>query len=441
MAEQRLGVFTGERLDNGIDLYHWSTRKFTTAALRLTLHDVLDEHTSARALLTGLLKRGTKSWPDMRAFTRRLEELFGASMGIDVAKLGERHTSTFRVEVLADAVARRMGLDVPRSGLLQAAVEMVREVLFEPIAEDDGFPPDAFEQERQNLVHAIESVLDDKIAYAQQRHLEAMYRGEPYARFELGDPAVIATLTPRDTYAFHQQRVANAPLDVFVAGALDAADLDRLRATLSAWPRRNPDARPATDVVRPASGRRLLEEELTLSQSKLLIGYRYDPRVVPLRDQYALGLYNAVLGSGSTSKLFKEVREKRGLAYYAHSMVDRFKGALTLSAGIAAKNGAEARDVMEAQVDAMRRGEFSREDMEIARAGILNGLRGVNDSAFQAIEFAAIARIGGRLADVDEAAAMVKSLTADDVTRVAALPQEDLTYFLKGTEDHEPSTA
>lgn len=441
MAEQRLGVFSGERLDNGIDLYHWSTRKFTTAALRLTLHDVLDDHTSARALLTGLLKRGTTSWPDMRAFTRRLEELFGASMGIDVAKLGERHLSPIRVEVLADAVARRIGLDAQDGGLLQAAVELVRETLFEPITHDDAFPADAFEQERQNLVHAIESVLDDKIAYAQQRHVEAMFRGEPYARFELGDPARIATLTARDVLAFHRQRVATSPMDVFVAGALEPRDLDRLRATLSAWPRTAHATRPHADVVKAASGRRFVEEDLPLAQSKLLIGYRFDPRAVPLRDQYALGLFGSVLGSGSTSKLFKEVREKRGLAYYAHSMVDRFKGALTLSAGIAARNVTQAREVMEAQVDAMRRGEFTQADIDIARAGILNGLRGVNDSAFQAIEFAATARIGGRLADVDEAAAMVRSLTHDDLVRVAALPQEDLTYFLKGTEDHEPAAA
>lgn len=439
MAEPRLGVFTGERLENGIDVYHWSTRKFATAALRLTLHDELDEHTSARALLTGLLKRGTKSWPDMRAFTRRLEELFGASMGIDVAKLGERHTSTFRVEVVADAVARRLALDAPQGGLLLSALELVREVLFEPIAPGDAFPADAFDQERQNLVHAIESVLDDKIAWAQQRHVEEMFRGEPYARFELGDPVRIATLTARDVLAFHRHRVATAPMEVFVAGALEPRDLDRLRETLAAWPRKSVAPLPHEGVVKPASGPRLLEDELPLAQSKLLIGYRYDPRALPLRDQYALGLYNAVLGSGSTSKLFKEVREKRGLAYYAHSMVDRFKGALTLSAGIAARNVASAREVMEAQVDAMRRGAFTSDDVEIARAGILNGLRGVNDSAFQAIEFAATAHIARRIADVDEAAAMVRSLTHDDVVRVAALPQEDLTYFLKGTEDHEPA--
>lgn len=439
MAEHRLGVFTGERLDNGIDLYHWSTPKFTTAALRLTLHDELDDHTSARALLTGLLKRGTTSWPDMRAFTRRLEELFGASMGIDVAKLGERHLSTIRVEVLADAVARRLGLDAPRGGLLQAALDLVREALFEPIAPAGAFPADAFEQERQNLVHAIEGVLDDKIAYAQQRHVEEMFRGEPYARFELGDPERIATLTPSEVFAFHQRRVATVPMDVFVAGALDQDDLARLRAHLNAWPRTAVAAAPHVDVVVRASGRRLIENEMPLAQSKLLIGYRFDPRGLPLRDQYALGLFGSVLGSGSTSKLFKEVREKRGLAYYAHAMVDRFKGALTLAAGIAARHMSEARDVMEAQVDAMRRGEFTPDDIEIARAGILNGLRGVNDSAFQAIEFAASARISGRLADVDEAAAMVRSLTHDDLVRVAALPQEDLTYFLKGTEDHEPA--
>jgi predicted Zn-dependent peptidase len=437
MAGEQLGVFSGERLDNGVSLFHWSTRKFTTASLRLTLHDALDEHTSERALLTGLLKRGTRSWPDMRRVTQRLEELFGAQLALDVTKFGERHMSLFRVEVLADAVAKRFGLFAAGPQLLLSALDLLREVIHEPITIDGAFPRPAFEQEAQNLVHAIEGMLDDKIAYAQQRHVEEMFRGEPYARFDLGEPERVLALDPRAVFEFHQGRAKTAPLDVFVAGAIEDADLAGIREALSRWPREPHAKAPPADIVKPATGPRMITEELPISQSKLLVGHRFDPRVVSLRDQYALSLYNAVLGSGSTSKLFKEVREKRGLAYYAHSIVDRTKGALTLSAGIAARHVEQAQEVMRAQVDAMRAGAFSAEELEISRAGILNALRGVNDSAFQAIEFAATARLTGRLADLNAAAAMVASLTHDDVVRVAALPLEDLTYFLKGTEDHE----
>ena len=186
---------------------------------------------------------------------------------------------------------------------------------------------------------------------------------------------------------------------------------------------------------RPAD---LVTEELALAQSKLLIGYRLDTRGMDDREYFALSVYNAVLGSGSSySKLFREVREERSLAYYAHSSMDRLKGFMLLSAGVAAAKWEEAAAVMREQVGAMKKGDFSDEDITVAKGVILNSLTSLNDSPSQAADFVMAARAVGRSPDVAEVSRRIEAVTRDDLLEVAGRPVEQTTYLLKGTQDDQ----
>jgi predicted Zn-dependent peptidase len=104
-----------------------------------------------------------------------------------------------------------------------------------------------------------------------------------------------------------------------------------------------------------------------------------------------------------------------------------------LAAGVAPKDWEQAAAVMKEQVAAMKAGAFSADELEIARAVVLNSLRGVNDSPHQAIEFASLARTAGRPADPARTAEIVRGLGRADITAVAALPAEDTTFVLGAT--------
>ncbi len=431
MEAERCGVFEHTALPGDIDLLVWRTPKFKTTTIRIGLRENLDAQASARAIIASLLRRGCRSHPDMMSLSRRLEELYGAGLSIDVGKRGERQDTQVRLTLVND---RYLG---QAAEAFTGGLALLKEVLAEPVVEDGGFRAAEFEQERVNLVRGIRGLLDDKVAYAHQRLLEEMFRGEPYARFELGDVESAGRLERRAALAFHQERLRRAPLEAFVVGDLDAAEAARLHELLGSLSSRGQTVPVAPECFVAPAGARTVIEEHPVAQSKLLIGYRVDTRRLGDVEYFALGLYNAILGAGgSQAKLFKEVRERRGLAYYAHSSLDRLKGFLALSAGVAAARWQEAAAVMREQVQAMRAGRFSDEELEVARAVMLNSLDSVNDAPGHAIDFASVARAAGRPPCVQTVARLVRALTREDVVRAAALPVEGVCYLLKGTDEH-----
>jgi predicted Zn-dependent peptidase len=378
-------------------------------------------------VLASVLRRGCRPFPDTLAVNRRLEELFGARLALDVSKRGEQHLTHARLDLVNERLLEGA------EGTLSAGIALLFSILTDPVIEDGGLRREEFRQEQVNQVRAIQGLQDDKIAYAHQRLLEEMFRGEPYARFEHGAVDAVEALDPRACLRFHERRLARAPLRAYLVGNVTDGEEALVRAALAALPRDAARAEPAPAVVRAPGAPRAIAESAPLEQSKLEIGYRFDPRGLDDRRYYALGLFNTMLGGGATSKLFKEVREARSLAYYARSAIDRLKGALVLAAGVAPKDWEQAAAVMKEQVAAMKAGAFSADELEIARAVVLNSLRGVNDSPHQAIEFASLARTAGRPADPARTAEIVRGLGRADITAVAALPAEDTTFVLGAT--------
>ncbi len=428
--------FEHRELGGGVDLFTWPTQRFKTGVVRFNLIEPLDARAGGRALIASLLKRGCSRYPDMRSLSRRLEELYGAALGVDVSRLGERqHTQLTLGFVSERALRAGLGTSIGESPF-RAGIDLLLDVLLEPVVVDSGFREEEFGQERKNLLRAIEGLRDDKAAYAHVRARAEMFRGEPYANHEYGEPERILALDRREVLTLHRERVGRAPIEVSAAGEFGADDVDWLAAALKKrWPARAASAPPAVMVRAPGAPRRIVERA-DVAQSRVWIGYRFDPRALPDRDYFALGVFDAVLGGGSLSKLFQEVREKRSLAYSVHSVLDRLKGALFLVAGVSLPKAEEAADVMRAQVGAIARGEVTAEELSAARASLLNSLRGTHDSADRAIQFAAVARALGRTPEVARFMHGVESVTREDVVRVAAMPKEELTFELLGADEN-----
>jgi len=432
MATENAGVFEREMLPGNIDLLVWNTSKFKTVSFRICYLENLDHRAGCRALLAGLLRRGCADFPDMMSLSRHLEELFGAGLSIDVNRLGERQNLNVRFRVVNDRYVRQS-----KSALGQG-LSLVDSILTEPITENGGFRTAEFEQERTNLIRAIRGLVDDKLNYAHQRLLSEMFAGEPYALFEWGTEEAALALDPRAALSDHFERLARAPIEMYVVGELDEEDLDLIRAAVCGLSKRREivPVQPERQVPMPAP--KAVREAMPITQSKLLIGYRLDQEDLSDRDFFALGVYNSILGSGSSfSKLFREVREERSLAYYAHSSLDRLKGFLLLSAGVAARQWEQAAEVMRDQVEAMRQGTFSEQDLEVARGMLLNSLSSVNDSPGHAADFVLSARAAGRSPDVSEVSRRIQAVTREDVVRVAKRPREQTTYLLEGTQDEQ----
>ncbi|WP_246245830.1 M16 family metallopeptidase [Mesorhizobium zhangyense] len=207
---------------------------------------------------------------------------------------------------------------------------------------------------RAQIVSGIVSGARDPEVAAQLKWASALYGDHPYARRDEGSEQSLATITADDLRAFHKAIFAREKLKISVVGAIDAdtlkADLDKLFGSLP----EKPTLTPIPDV-QPKLGQEV-RVEYDLPQTMIQLAYPGVERTAP--DFFGAVLMNHILGGGTfTSRLFDEVREKRGLTYGISSSLVNYEhaNALTIGTSTRADKAAEAlaliRDVIRKMAD------------------------------------------------------------------------------------------
>ena len=181
---------------------------------------------------------------------------------------------------------------------------------------------------------------------------------------------------------------------------------------------------------------RTVEEKLDVNQGKLVIGWRLG-ECMEEPDLAALHVFNAVFGGGSTSKLFMNVREKLQLCYYAGSLIDTHKGLMLVSSGVEFSDKDAAQAEIFAQLEAMKQGEISEEELEAARSGVAGDLRSLEDSQGELEGFYLSQALDGPECSPLELAELCENVSKEDVAAIARSVDCDLIYFLTGGGESE----
>lgn len=202
------------------------------------------------------------------------------------------------------------------------------------------------------VVSGIQAAARDPQTEAGKRWLTALYGDHPYARPDEGTEASLATITADDLHAFHKAIFARGKMHVAVVGAIDAEtlkrDLDKVFGALPA----EPTLRDIPDIA-PKLGQQV-RFDYALPQTMVRLAYpglkRDDPQF------FAATLMNHVLGgSAFTSRLYREVREKRGLTYGIDSSIAAYdhSNALTIGTSTRADKAVETLGIIRDVVKGM----------------------------------------------------------------------------------------
>jgi len=209
-----------------------------------------------------------------------------------------------------------------------------------------------------------------------------------------------------------------------------------LRDVLAALPRGEIDEELGVDIRMNAveAQPRYFTEELDVAQGKLAVGFRLgecmeDP------DPAVIRVFNAVYGGCLTSKLFMNVRERLNLSYSVNSACDSFKGIMQVLAGIEFEKYDEALAEIFAQLDAVRNGDITEEELTACKNRIASSLRGLSDSPASLESFYTDEAVLGLFCTPEEMAALVEDVTKEDVVAAAQGIRLDAVYFLKGESD------
>lgn len=298
-------------------------------------------------LMTGLFDEGAGDL-ESAAFQKQLD-VAGAEMSFDADR---------------DAIYGSMRMLADRK---DAAFNLLRLAVNEPRF-DDG-PVDRI---RAQIKSSILADSRDPKKEAQIAFSKAIYGDHPYARREEGTVQSLDAITPEDIAAFHRRMFAKANLHVAVVGDIDAGTLKtKLDALFGALPDK-PELRPVEKASLHLD--QTVRIDYDLPQSTIRLAYpgvaRDDPRF------FAAYVMNHILGGGTfSSRLFDEVREKRGLAYWAGSSLVTHKYADLLMLGTATRSSATDRTlkIIRDVVRGMADDGVTEKELEEAKRNIIGG--------------------------------------------------------------------
>ncbi len=382
------------------------------------------EEASLNALIPALLLRGTESCPDLRAITRRLDDLYGAAVGTQVRRVGDYQTTGLYCSFIEDAYA------LPGDQVLAPMVEFLEELLFHPTLENGIFRADFVESEKRNLILAIEAQRNDKRVYASGRLLELMCSRDTFGIPRLGTKEKVAEITPQKAYDHYRKVMKESPVEIFYVGSAQPAQVaDLLRPLFAKVERNYVNLPPQTGFTDPPTGSHT--EEMDVAQGRLGMAFVTD---ITLRsDRFAaMQVANVLFGGGMTSKLFLQIREQQSLCYDIGSAFQGSKGIVTVTAGIDFdKEAAVKKQVLEL-LEQCANCEFTGEELTAAKQALISQLQGVHDSPGSIEGY----YMSGILSGMDKTPAeyirAVEEVTAEAVAQAAKTLSLHTEYFLKG---------
>jgi predicted Zn-dependent peptidase len=242
----------------------------------------------------------------------------------------------------------------------EPAFDLMAEMLLAP-----ALPPDEIDSEREVVLEEIAMYEDEPQDRVHDVLAEAIYGDHPLGRRVLGRADVIGTIPVPRIAGYHNQRYTAPNIVVAAAGHVEHGRIAELSERLLSAPAANGGGELDGAGEAPPQRFRFYEKET--EQYHICFGgpgiSRADER------RYALGILDAIFGGSVSSRLFREVREKRGLAYSVGSYTEQFvdRGTIAMYVGTRAENVAEACEIIGRELAQLHSDGVSFEEMRRAK--------------------------------------------------------------------------
>lgn len=413
-------------INDNITLNYIPMDKLKTTSMGMYIHRPLKrEDASKNAILPHILKRSNRFLKNTREVATYLEDLYGAKFSAGISKKGDSQLLCFEGETISDKYAPNG--EALTSGLLKLILSCVFD-------RDESFDAQVFEQERANSITKIENIINDKRMYAIYRCQEEMSKGDPFEIPRLGYVEDMKKMTPAELYTYYRNIITSSHIDIYICGDTNLTQIeDEIRKAILGYEFKKAEM-PQSGILKKKDKINNITERLDVTQGKLAIGFLTG--VMPTdADYFALSVANAVFGGGAQSKLFNNVREKLSLAYYAGSVIGKYKGIMLVNAGIEFDNFKKAYDETLVQLEEVKRGNITDLELESSKRFLINSLVSTYDDQMALISFYLNQKVGQTSFDIEECIERIKNITKEDVARVMRKVSLDTVYFLAGKEE------
>ena len=414
-------------IKKGIKLHTIKTEKFKTNLIAIMLTTKLNrENVTKNALVPAVLRRGTKNLITQEEINKKLEEMYGASLDCGLDKTGDNQVLKFYIETVNDEF-----LPQEAENMLKTSLEKIFEFVFNPYLENGCFKKEYVEQEKENIKQIIDGKIDNKARYSLDRCIEEMYKDKPYGLYKYGYVEDMKNINEKNLYEYYQQLIDECKIDIFVSGIIDdeTENIIKNNENIIKLKDREPQYNEPEIIAKRTEKENDVQESMDVTQGKLIIGMDLDIDDDNLR--FDVMIYNSIFGGSANSKLFQNVREKASLAYTASSSYYRFKNNIFINCGIEIKNYEKALEIIKQQIEDMKKGDFTDEEVENAKKGIIASIKTIDDEQDTEITYFFSQELSKSKCNIEQYMQRISEVTKDNVVDVANKVSINTVYFLK----------
>ena len=380
------------------------------------------------AVLASLMAKSSKNYTTQKAIEKYLNSLYGSIFDVNVEKIGDLYNLEFRVEFINKKFLPN------NEELSEKILSFLEEIIYNPY----DWTEENLEREKTFIIERINERKDDKLKYGIQKAEELICKDEPFGTYLYGESEVVEKISLDDIKKAYKDLV-NSCVTIIVSGNMNGYDklINNIENKFGKHitSEKNVEELVYNTKLNNNNEYEEVKEFQDTTQSVLALGLKIND--VSIDDFYALNLYNAILGTTPSSKLFQNVREKESLAYTVRSRYYRFKDILVIYAGINKENYQKTLDVINEQLEDMKSGKITEIEFRSAKDSLLSDLLEWKDSkvAMEKMVYSNLIAFKDSNITIENMREKINNVTMKDVIDVAKKVELKKVFLLGGEEN------
>ena len=411
------------------NLHLIKTNKFKTITVRIAFRSpVVKEEITVRNILCDMFLQSSSKYPSKRELTIAAQDLYAADIQTYNSRLGNYNNLDIYLSVLHDRYTEE--------GNFRKALDFLKEIVFYPDVLNQQFSLEKLEIVKATAKSHLSSLKEDGASYSLLRLFEVMDKKRVSSYRMVGYLEDLEKITPSSLYQYYQKMIRSDLVDIFVIGDIDIKKMTQMiREVIPIKTVKRQRVPYLLEDVRPRSKRLFEKEVVSTSQSKLAIGCRAHG-LNDYERNYALTLFNIILGGSGDSKLFKEVREKYSLCYVINSVPNKLDHLILIRAGIDKENYTKTVELIDNILLDMKKGKINDEEIRVAKEYFCTALDELEDSPNQILDNYYMMELIGT-DTIDEKRRKIMKVTKEDIVKVAKKVKIDTVFFLEGDSNEK----
>ena len=406
------------------NLHMVKTDRFKITTIELIFcNEVKKEEITITNFLASAMCYTTKKYNTKIEFAKKLEDLYSAKVFPTCYRLGNAYNFDINMSLLNDKYGEK--------NLLEKGLDFLKEIVFNPNIVNNRYDEKTFKVIKNEEKSQIERVKEDPRRYSLLKLLENVDKDAKYAYSADGYLEDLDKITRENLCDFHKKMINDSIIDIFIVGDIDFRKVEKLiKEKFKFKGNRIADFDPFIKEKKHNKKINELYEKDNTNQAKLSIACTMEDLTKYERFS-VLNLYNIILGGTADSKFFKNIREKYSLCYYVSSVGNKLDNLLLISSGITKDNYKKMMTLIKKEMDDMRKGNFTEEELEKAKKYYLTILEEVDDKPNQIIaSYYAMDKINTD--SLEERKKKTAKVTKEEIMTLANKIHLDTSFLLGG---------